>query len=462
VVKAALKSAEKLARSGSVEIDIRSQLLEKKGVSEEVVRLISAKNSEQEKILDWRLSALAKWRKMKEPHWAFFDYDPLDYKNMRVFAEPVKDDAADRKIKLAYEKLGVPLHEREILQGMAVDAVVDSRSVATTYKKELAEKGIIFCSFGEALKKHLPMVLEYLGSVVPVADNFFAALNAALFSDGTFVYIPKGVKCPIELSSYFRLQTEKLGQFERTLIIADEGSELTYLEGCSAPMRSSHQLHAGVVELIALDGAKINYATVQNWSDSVLNFVTKRGLAHKDATIVWTQLEVGAALTWKYPSCILKGDGAKGEFFSVAITNNSQTADTGTRMTHIGADTKSVIRAKSIALGKSLSGFRSLVRVEPAAIGAKSSSKCDSLVLENARALAEPVLEDKTSSAAIAHEASVSSISAEQKYSLALLGLDEEAATSLIVNGFAHDIVRRLPAEFAVEARALINLKLEE
>jgi len=462
MVNKVLKSAEKLAQAAGVELDIRSQLLDKKGVNEEVVRLISAKNSEPEKILDWRLDALAKWQKMNEPHWAFFGYQPLDYENMRVFAEPVRDASADEKIRAAYEKLGVPLHEREILQGMAVDAVVDSRSVATTYKKELAEKGIIFCSFGEAVKNHLPQVLKYLGSVVPPDDNFFAALNAALFSDGTFVYVPKGIKCPIELSSYFRLQTEKLGQFERTLIIADEGAELTYLEGCSAPMRSSHQLHAGVVELVALKGARINYATVQNWSDSVLNFVTKRGIVHDGAAIMWTQLEVGAAMTWKYPSCILKGDGAKGEFYSVAITNNLQAADTGTRMVHLGRDTSSVIRAKSIALGTSLSGFRSKVMIEPTAAGAKSSAKCDSLVLERARAMAEPVLEDKTSLASVAHEASVSSISEEQMFALAALGLDEEAATSLIVNGFAHDVVRRLPAEFALEARALINLKLEE
>ena len=469
MVKQALESASKLAAAAGVEFDIRSKLLATHGVTEEVVRLISAKNNEPAEILDFRLKALAKWQKMAEPHWAFFDYASLDYENMRVFAEPVKDAAADEKIRAAYEKLGVPLHEREILQGMAVDAVVDSRSVATTYGKELAKHGIIFCSFGEAVKNHLPIILKHLGSVIPPADNFFTALNAALFSDGTFVYIPRGVKCPIELSSYFRLETEKLGQFERTLIIADHGAELTYLEGCSAPMRSSHQLHAGVVELVAMPGSRVNYATVQNWyggdeegRGGVLNFVSKRAVVHTNATVSWTQLEVGAIMTWKYPSCILKGDGAKGEFYSVAITNNKQAADTGTRMIHQGRNTKSLIRAKSIALGRSLSGFRSLVRIEPTATGAISSSKCDSLILESARTLAEPRLEGKTNHAEIAHEASVSSISEGQLYSLSLLGLDEEKATSLIVNGFASDIVRRLPAEFALEARALINLKLEE
>ena len=440
------------------------------GVSEESVRAISARRAERPEVLDFRLEALAAWQEMHEPHWAGFNYETIDYRKLQFFAEPEKNEAADEKIRAAYERLGVPLEEREILSGVAVDAVVDSKSVATTYKKQLAELGIIFCPMSEALAKHFDLVREHFASVVPARDNFFAALNSAVFTDGTFIYIPAGVKCPIELSSYFRLQAAKVGQFERTLIIVGEGAELTYLEGCSAPIRDAYQLHSGVVEVVAKEGARINYATIQNWyggddegRGGVLNFTTKRAVLDKGAAVSWTQLEVGAVRTWKYPACVMLGEGAKGEFYSVAITTRAQAADTGAKMLHLAPHTTSLVRSKSVAMGRSTNTYRGLIRIGADAVGARSFSKCDNLVVgESARAESLPVLEGHIGDAEVAHEASVSSISAAQLFALACLGLGEEEAVGLVVNGFALDVVRRLPAEFAMEARELINLKIEE
>ncbi len=450
--------------------EIESDVIAKKGLSEEVIRFISAKNNENDKVLQFRLNAYRAWLKMKEPHWALFDYNPIDYMDIFYFSRPkVEDVKVDEKIKKTYDRLGIPLHEQKILSGQAVDAVVDSVSVKTTYKDQLASLGIIFCPMSEALKNHFDLVWKYFASVVPSNDNFFATLNSAVFSDGTFVYIPKGVKCPIELSSYFRLQTEKLGQFERTLIVADEYSEVSYLEGCSAPIRDSNQLHSGVVELVALKGAKIKYSTVQNWyagdkdgNGGIYNFVTKRGMCFDDAFISWTQLEVGAVKTWKYPSCILKGNGSKGEFFSVAITNNYQMADTGTKMIHLGKNTSSTILSKGVSLGHSKNGYRGVVSISSKAKGCKNYTKCDNLIIgDKASAFALPVISNSNFNSQVEHEASVSSISDEQLFFLQSRGVDEEQATSLIVNGFCGDIVRHLPAEFAMEAKELINISIE-
>ncbi|MBQ8660052.1 MAG: Fe-S cluster assembly protein SufB [Alphaproteobacteria bacterium] len=444
-------------------------VIEKKGVSEEVIRYISKKNNESEDILNFRLDAYSKWLKMKEPHWAAFEYDPINYDDIYFFAKPKQNKSVDDKIEATYKRLGVPLEEQKILKGQAVDAVVDSSSVRTTYGKQLLEMGIIFCPISMALQKYPDLVKKFLAHVVPPEDNFFAALNAAVFSDGTFVYIPKNVKCPIELSSYFRLQTEKLGQFERTLIVADEGSEVSYLEGCSAPIRDSNQLHSGVVELVACKGAKIKYSTVQNWyagdengKGGVYNFVTKRGLCFEDATISWTQLEVGSIKTWKYPSCILKGDRSKGEFFSVALTNNMQMTDTGTKMIHLGRDTTSTIITKGIALGKSVNGYRGMVKFAPTAENARNFTKCDTLVVgDNSKALALPDIIGANMSTVVEHEASVSSVSEEQLFFMMQRGLDEDKALGLIVNGFCSDIIKKLPAEFAMEAKELINISIE-
>ncbi|MBD5398272.1 Fe-S cluster assembly protein SufB [bacterium] len=451
---------------------INSDVIGIKGLSEDVIKYISAKNNESDTILKFRLDAYHKWQNMVEPHWALFNYEPVDYNDIYYFSRPkLENKKVDEKIKKTYDKLGVPLREQEILLGksQAVDAVVDSVSVKTTYREQLAELGIIFCPMSEALKNHFDLVWKYFASVVPVMDNYFVALNSAVFSDGTFVYIPKGVKCPIELSSYFRLQTEKLGQFERTLIVADEGSEVSYLEGCSAPIRDDNQLHSGVVELVALKGAKIKYSTVQNWyagdkegKGGIYNFVTKRGIAHDDAIISWTQLEVGAVKTWKYPSCILKGDRSKGEFFSVAITNNYQMADTGTKMIHIGRDTSSTILSKGISLGHSKNGYRGMVKITHNAKNAKNYTKCDNLVIgDKSASFALPEISNMNMSSQVEHEASVSSISDEQLFFLQSRGLTEEQATGLIVNGFCGDIVRYLPAEFAMEAKELINISIE-
>ncbi|MDR2099125.1 MAG: Fe-S cluster assembly protein SufB [Rickettsiales bacterium] len=451
--------------------EIAADVIPKKGVSEDVVRYISEKNGESGRVLEFRLAALEKWRKMKEPHWALFDYPPIDYDDIYCFAQPNRDaPMADEKIRKTYERLGVPLAERKILEGQAVDAVVDSRSVATTYRDQLASLGIIFCPISAALREYPDLVWKYLGSAVPPDDNFFAALNSAVFSDGTFAYVPKGVKCPVELSSYFRLQAEKLGQFERTLIIADEGSDLSYREGGSAPIRTSYQIHSGVVEVIALAGARVKYSTVQNWyggdeegAGGIYNFVTKRGVAHADALISWTQLEVGSIKTWKYPSCVLKGDRARGEFYSVAITNRRQAADTGTKMIHIGRDTGSTIFSKGVALGRSKNGYRGLVDIAAGARGAKNYTKCDNLIIgDGAESLALPDIRNADPSAAAAHEAQVASISDEQLFYLASRGIAAEQAVGLLVNGFCSDVIRRLPAEFALEARELINISIED
>lgn len=464
---------------------IATEIISEKGVSENVIRYISRRNDEPQWVLDFRLNAFRKWKGMSEPHWALFEYAPIDYGDVYYFARPkteVGDGSDDdgksengannveqAKIEETYKRLGVPLKEQAILKGQAVDAVVDSVSVRTTYGKKLLDMGIIFCPISMAIQKYPDLVRKFFAHVVPAEDNFYACLNAAVFSDGTFVYIPPKTKCPIELSSYFRLQAEKLGQFERTLIIADEGAEVTYLEGCSAPIRDDNQLHCGVVELVACNGAKINYATVQNWyagdkngKGGIFNFVTKRGICFDDATISWTQLEVGSAKTWKYPSCILKGDRSKGEFFSVAITNNKQVADTGTKMIHLGSDTKSTIISKGISLGQSKNGYRGLVKMVNGAKGARNFTKCDNLVIgEEADALALPDIICMDASAQVEHEASVSAVSEEQLFMLGQRGIDEDKALGLIVNGFCSDIIKRLPAEFAVEAKELINISIE-
>ncbi len=450
--------------------EIPLDVIEKKGISEDVIRFISKKNNESDDILNFRLDAFHKWLKMKEPHWALFDYDKIDYNDIYFFARPKENNAeADKKIEATYKRLGVPLKEQAILKGQAVDAVVDSVSVRTTFGKQLLDLGIIFCPISVALKKYPDLVKKFLAHVVPPEDNFFACLNAAVFSDGTFVYIPPKVKCPIELSSYFRLQTEKLGQFERTLIVADEYSEVSYLEGCSATIRNSNQFQSGVVELVACKGAKIKYSTVQNWyaGDSngkggIYNFVTKRGICFEDATISWTQLEVGSVKTWKYPSCILKGDRSKGEFFSVAITNNCQSADTGTKMIHLGKNTTSTIITKGIALGRSVNGYRGMVKFTPSSSDARNFTKCDTLIVGNdSKALALPDIIDANMFSIIEHEASVSSVSEDVLFFMMQRGISEDKALGLIVNGFCSDILKKLPAEFAVEAKELINISIE-
>ena len=450
--------------------EIAIECVGRKGIDGDIIRQISARNGESKRVLYFRLESYAKWLKMEEPHWALFDYEPVDYQDMYYFGAPKRDsDGEDEKIRRAYERLGVPLEEREILEGQAVDAVIDSVSVATTYRDQLAALGIIFCPISAAFREHPDLVWKYFASVVPATDNFFAALNSAVFSDGTFVYIPKGVKCPIELSSYFRLQSEKLGQFERTLIVADEGSELSYLEGCSAPIRDSYQMHSGVVELIALKGARIKYSTVQNWyggdeegRGGIFNFVTKRGITHENALISWTQLEVGSIKTWKYPSCVLLGEGARGEFYSVAITNRAQGADTGTKMIHIGKGTTSTIISKGVSLGRSKNGYRGLVKIGAGADGARNYTKCDNLVEgQAAEAFAIPDIESANMDSVVEHEASVSSISDEQMFFLESRGIGEEQARGLVVNGFCGDVLKRLPAEFALEAKELINISVE-
>jgi Fe-S cluster assembly protein SufB len=447
------------------------------GLDEETVRFISAKKKEPLFLLDWRLRALERWLTMKEPHWAKVNYPSIDYQAISYYSAPkVKTDGpkslseVDPKLLATYEKLGVPLHERARLAGVAVDAVFDSVSVATTFKERLAAAGVVFCPISEAVQTHPELVEQYLGSVVPYADNFFAALNSAVFTDGSFVYIPPGVRCPMELSTYFRINAAKTGQFERTLIIADRGSHVSYLEGCTAPMRDENQLHAAVVELVALDDAQIKYSTVQNWypgdeqgKGGIYNFVTKRGECRgRNSKISWTQVETGSAITWKYPSCVLRGENSVGEFYSVAVTNNYQQADTGTKMIHLGANTRSTIISKGISAGHAQNSYRGLVSVMPGATGARNFTQCDSLLIgPDCGAHTVPYIETKNPHAVVEHEASTSKISEEQLFYCLQRGLSEEDAVNMIVSGFCRTVLRELPMEFAVEAQNLLAVSLE-
>ena len=448
-----------------------------KGLNEDIIRFISAKKNEPEWLLEWRLKAYRHWLTMPEPEWAMVDFPPIDYQDAYYYSAPKSDkdgpkslDEVDPELLRTYEKLGIPLQEQERLAGVAVDAVFDSVSVATTYKKKLEEVGVIFCSMSEAVENHPDLVREYLGSVVPYSDNKHATLNSAAFTDGSFVYVPKGVRCPMELSTYFRINAANTGQFERTLIIADEGSYVSYLEGCTAPMRDENQLHAAVVELVALDDAEIKYSTVQNWYPGdengvggIYNFVTKRGACRgRNSKISWTQVETGSAITWKYPSCILQGDNSVGEFYSVAITNNHQQADTGTKMIHIGKNTSSTIIAKGIAAGKSNSTYRGLVKIQPGAKGARNYTQCDSLLIgDKCGAHTVPYIESRNRSARVEHEATTAKISEDQMFYCQQRGLTEEEAVALIVNGFCKEVLQELPMEFAVEAQKLLGISLE-
>ncbi|HMP74828.1 MAG TPA: Fe-S cluster assembly protein SufB [Kiritimatiellia bacterium] len=445
-----------------------------KGLNEDIVRAISAKKNEPEWMTEWRLKAYRRWLAMREPRWAKITYPEIDYQDIRYYSAPKSSGAgsaeSDPELMKTFERLGIPLHERDRLAGVAVDAVFDSVSVATTHREMLSEKGIIFCSMSEALKDHPDLVRKYLGTVVPPADNYFAALNSAVFSDGSFCFIPKGVKCPVELSTYFRINAVDTGQFERTLIVAEEGASVSYIEGCTAPMRDTNQLHAAVVELVALDNAQIKYSTVQNWyagdekgHGGIYNFVTKRGHCRgAHSKISWTQVEVGAAITWKYPSVILEGDHSVGEFYSVAFTNNKMQADTGTKMIHIGANTKSTIISKGISAGESANSYRGLVQILPTALNARNHTCCDSMLIgDKCSANTYPVIEAETSTAITEHEATTSKISEEQLFYVQSRGIDEESATSLIVNGFCKDVFKELPLEFSVEAIKLLELKLE-
>ena len=447
-----------------------------RGLSEDVVRLISAKKNEPSFMLEWRLKAYRRWLTMKEPHWGNLHYDPIDYDNIIYYSAPksVKPlqslDEVDPELLRVYDKLGISLTEQKKLAGVAVDAIFDSVSVGTTMKEELSKYGIIFCSFGEAVQNHPELVERYLGSVVPHSDNFFAALNAAVFSDGSFCYVPKGVKCPMELSTYFRINNADTGQFERTLIIADEGAYVSYLEGCTAPMRDENQLHAAVVELVAMDRAQIKYSTVQNWypgdkegKGGIYNFVTKRGDCRgARSRISWTQVETGSAITWKYPSCILRGDESIGEFYSVALTNNFQQADTGTKMIHIGRNTKSTIVSKGISAGRGQNAYRGLVKILKSADGARNHSQCDSLLLgDRCGAHTFPYIEVKNATAQVEHEASTSRIGEDQLFYCRQRGISAEDAVSMIVSGFCKEVFKELPMEFAVEAQKLLGVSLE-
>ncbi|HEU4629193.1 MAG TPA: Fe-S cluster assembly protein SufB [Gemmatimonadaceae bacterium] len=445
------------------------------GLTEETVRLISAKKEEPAWLLEWRLKAFRRWQAMTEPHWSNVRYAPIDYQSQVYYSAPKTAkplgslDEVDPKLLETYTKLGIPLSEQKLLAGVAVDAVFDSVSVGTTYKAELAKLGIIFCSFGEAVREHPELVQKYLGSVVPYSDNFFAALNSAVFSDGSFVYVPKGVRCPMELSTYFRINAENTGQFERTLIVADEGAYVSYLEGCTAPKRSTNQLHAAVVELVALDRATVKYSTVQNWfagdeegKGGVYNFVTKRGKAFTDAKISWTQVETGSAITWKYPSVILQGDNAVGEFYSVAVVNHHQQADTGTKMIHIGRNTKSNIVSMGISAGEGQNSYRGQVKVLPKAEGARNYTQCDSMLVGNrCGAHTFPYIEVANNSATLEHEASTSKIGEDQIFYLKQRGLSAEQAVSMIVSGFCKEVFQELPMEFALEAQQLLGITLE-
>ena len=446
------------------------------GLDESVVRFISEKKGEPEWLLEWRLKAFRAWQEMEEPTWAHVHYPEIDFQSVSYFSSPksMADkpkslDEVDPELIATYEKLGIPLHEQEMLAGVAVDAVFDSVSVVTTFRAKLEEAGVIFCPISEAVHRCPELVKKYLGSVVPQKDNYYAALNSAVFSDGSFVYIPKGVRCPMELSTYFRINEMNTGQFERTLIIAEEGSHVSYLEGCTAPMRDENQLHAAVVELVALDNATIKYSTVQNWypgnaegKGGIYNFVTKRGICHTNAKISWTQVETGSAVTWKYPSCILKGDNSVGEFYSVALTNNFQQADTGTKMIHLGKNTKSTIIAKGISAGQSNSAYRGLVRFNPGADGARNFTQCDSLLIgDRCGAHTFPYIDSRNPTAVVEHEATTSKVSDDQMFLCQQRGLDAEKAISMIVNGFCREVFKELPMEFAVEAGKLLEVSLE-
>ena len=447
-----------------------------RGLNEDIIRLISSKKEEPEWLLEWRLEAYKHWLTMKEPRWANVKFSPIDYQNISYYAAPKKKegpkslDEIDPEIKAAYDKLGIPLDEQKMLAGVAVDAVFDSVSVITTFKEKLAEAGVIFCSISEAVREHPELVKKYLGFVVPRQDNFFAALNSAVFTDGSFVYIPKGVRCPMELSTYFRINAENTGQFERTLIIAEPGSYVSYLEGCTAPKRDENQLHAAVVELIAHDDATIKYSTIQNWypgnaegEGGIYNFVTKRGRCiGRGSHISWTQVETGSAITWKYPSCILEGDNSVGEFYSVALTNRRQQADTGTKMVHIGKNTKSTIVSKGISAGHGQNTYRGLVDIGKDASGARNYTQCDSMLIgDKCGAHTFPYIEVKNSTAQMEHEASTSKIGEDQIFYCQQRGLSAEDAVSLIVNGFCKEVFRELPFEFAVEAEKLLSISLE-
>ncbi|MBI5402113.1 MAG: Fe-S cluster assembly protein SufB [Ignavibacteriae bacterium] len=446
-----------------------------KGLNEDVVRFISKKKEEPEFMLEWRLKAYRHWLTMEEPKWPNVKYPPIDYQDIIYYAAPKKAkklnslDELDPEIKKTYDRLGIPLVEQNFLAGVAVDAVLDSVSVATTYKEKLNDLGIIFCSISEAVQFHPELIKKYLGSVVPAQDNYFAALNSAVFSDGSFVYIPKGVRCPMELSTYFRINAANTGQFERTLIIADEGAYVSYLEGCTAPMRDENQLHAAVVELVALDNGEIKYSTVQNWypgdkegKGGIYNFVTKRGICYKNAKISWTQVETGSSITWKYPSCILRGDNSIGEFYSVAMTNNYQQADTGTKMIHLGKNTKSRIVSKGISAGFSQNSYRGLVKVSPNAENSRNYSQCDSLLMgDKCGAHTFPYFDIKNNTSTIEHEATTSKISEEIMFYCNQRGISQEDAVALIVNGYAKEVLNQLPMEFAVEAQKLLAISLE-
>ncbi|HVG81842.1 MAG TPA: Fe-S cluster assembly protein SufB [Methylomirabilota bacterium] len=449
-----------------------------KGLNEDTIRFISAKKEEPEWLLDWRLRAYRAWTEMEEPDWAKIFYPPIDYQDAYYYSAPKQKtlqslDELDPEILKTYEKLGIPLREQEMLAGVAnvaVDAVFDSVSVATTFKKKLEEAGVIFCSFSEAVRNHPELVRKYLGSVVPYSDNYFATLNSAVFSDGSFVFVPKGVRCPMELSTYFRINAAQTGQFERTLIIAEDGAYVSYLEGCTAPMRDENQLHAAVVELVALDDAEIKYSTVQNWypgdaegRGGIYNFVTKRGACRgRNSKISWTQVETGSAITWKYPSCILQGDNSVGKFYSIAITNNRQQADTGTKMIHIGKNTRSTIISKGISAGRGQATYRGLVKVLPKATGARNHTQCDSLLIgDKCGAHTVPYIESRNRTAIVEHEATTSKISEDQLFYCVQRGLSKEEAVSMIVNGFCREVLQELPMEFAVEAQKLVGISLE-
>ena len=447
-----------------------------KGLNENIIRLISSKKNEPEWMLNWRLKAFEIWNKMKEPEWAKVNYPKIDYQDIYYYSAPKNTeklkslDEVDPELLKTYEKLGIPLNEQKALAGVAVDAVFDSVSVVTTFRKQLEEKGVIFCPISEAIKTHPELVKKYIGSVIPRHDNYFSALNSAVFTDGSFVYIPKGVRCPMELSTYFRINEKNTGQFERTLIIADDDSYVSYLEGCTAPQRDENQLHAAVVELITHDNAEIKYSTVQNWfpgdengKGGIFNFVTKRGSClGKNSKISWTQVETGSAVTWKYPSCILHGDNSVGEFYSVAITNNFQQADTGTKMIHLGKNTKSTIISKGISAGKSQNTYRGKVLMQPGAKNARNFTQCDSLLIgDKCGAHTIPYITSKNPSANIEHEATTSKISEDQLFYCLSRGLSEEEAVSLIVNGFCKEVMKELPMEFSVEAQKLIGISLE-
>jgi Fe-S cluster assembly protein SufB len=481
-VKSLTESGYKFGWETDIEMDLAP-----KGLNEDIIRLISSRKEEPEWLLAWRLKAYAAWCEMVEPRWAMVEHPPIDYQDLHYYAAPKKKpgpkslDEVDPELLRTYEKLGIPLQERAILAGVegagegasnnvAVDAVFDSVSVATTFRKTLERAGVIFCPISEAVREHSELVRKYLGSVVPQGDNFYAALNSAVFTDGSFVYVPKGVRCPMELSTYFRINARSTGQFERTLIIADEGSYVSYLEGCTAPMRDENQLHAAVVELIALDDAQIKYSTVQNWypgdaegRGGIYNFVTKRGACRgARSKISWTQVETGSAITWKYPSCVLQGDDTVGEFYSVAVTNNYQQADTGTKMIHIGRNSRSTIVSKGISAGKSNNTYRGLVRILPKAAGARNYTQCDSLLIgDRCGAHTVPYIESRHPSARVEHEATTSKIAEDQLFYCRQRGLSQEDAVNLIVNGFCKQVLQELPMEFAVEAQKLLAVSLE-